>query len=63
MGIDTYRNPPLEFAIRAEIREKGCSCCVRSVEVLKGAFSCPVNKKFPSCMSDEKGFQCDEGDE
>ncbi|MDH5612248.1 MAG: hypothetical protein OEY66_07320 [Gammaproteobacteria bacterium] len=59
---DLYRNPPLEYAMRAEIRVKGCSCCSRSVEVLKGAFSCPVDKKFPACQRDVKGFQYDEGD-
>ena len=59
---ELYRNPPREYAMRAEIRVKGCGCCARSVEVLKGAFSCPVNKKFPECKRDEKGFQYDEGE-
>ena len=62
MGAELYRNPPLDFAMRAEIKKKGCSCCARSVEVLKGAFSCPLNKKFPACKRDKEGFNYDEGD-
>ena len=60
--LDTYRNKPLEFAIRAEICEKGCGCCTKSVEVLRGAFLCPAGKKFPACKREENGFEYDEGE-
>lgn len=60
---EPYANPTLNAAIRMEMREKKCGCCTRSVEVIRGAFICKVNKQFPRCKGEVKGFDYDDGGE
>jgi len=59
---DLYANPTLDAAVNMEIREKkGCGVCVRSNTVMPGVYVCQVNKQFPRCRREKKGFEYDEG--
>jgi len=56
-----YRDPTFDAVAAMEIREKGCSVCVRSIEFIEGCFRCSVSKKFPKCRGKKNGFVLDEG--
>lgn len=60
--LDAYQNPTLEAAIRMEVVEKKCGCCVRGTEVIRGAYVCKGNKKWPFCKREKNGFEYDEGE-
>ena len=57
----THRDPTFDHAVREEMRIKKCGCCVRSRAVMPGVYVCEVNKQFPRCKREKKGFEYDEG--
>jgi hypothetical protein len=59
---DTYANPTLEAAVRMEVQQKKSGCCVRSQQVMGNIYLCTVNKTFPRCRREKKGFLYDAGE-
>lgn len=56
-----HNDPTLQNAIREEIRERGCWCCVKNKPVLD-VKRCSVGKQFPACRYEANGFVYDEGE-
>ena len=56
-----HRDPTFNAAVAMEVREKkGCGVCTRRIELM-GSCLCSVNKTFPRCRREKKGFEYDEG--
>ena len=56
-----HADPTFEAVVRMEVREKRCGCCRRSNQVMPGVFVCRVNKQWPRCRRERKGFVYDDG--
>jgi hypothetical protein len=62
MAEAVYRDPTFDAAVQMEVREKkGCGVCVRGKRVI-GAYLCTVNKEYPRCRREKKGFKYDTGE-
>ena len=55
-----YRDPVFDQVLRMEIRERGCRCCRRRVELSSGEVRCGSGRRFPSCRGERGGFALDE---
>ena len=63
MGVSVFRDPTFDAAVAAEIYEKkGCGVCTRRIEFMGGGPVCGVNKTYPRCKRERKGFDYDMGE-
>ncbi|MBL4709739.1 MAG: hypothetical protein JKY48_15000 [Flavobacteriales bacterium] len=63
MNDAVYNDPTFNAAVAMEVREKrGCGVCIRRVQLMPQQFACGVNKRFPACKREFKGFVYDEGE-
>ena len=58
--MEAHRDPTFERVLRLEIRERGCRCCLRRVELSTGELRCGRGKRFPACRGERGGFVLDE---
>ncbi len=61
MNEAMYRDPTFDEALRLQISEKGCRCCLRCVELSTRALRCTAGKVFPKCRGERGGFVLDDG--
>jgi len=55
-----FRDPVFEQVLRMQIRERGCRCCARRVELASGDVRCGNGRRFPSCRGQRGGFVLEE---
>ena len=56
-----HADPTFNAAVAMEVREKkGCGVCTRRIDLMS-SYLCCVNKTYPRCRRERKGFDYDEG--